>query len=118
MRAADPLVGYRIRQTSAVRRAGHELRSVRTRFNYLNDHADRYSDADRQAVRVELVKALKRGHSQALWIDRDPRMVRAYRRLFNEVNPPGEPVPSNFTRRLYPRWMYRIRDALAAVMER
>lgn len=117
LRTAEPLTGYRIHSMSAVRRAGHELRSVRTRYDYLNQHADRYSDADRQMVRVELAKALKRGHDRALWIDRDPRMVRAYRSLFAEVNPPDQPLPPHFTRRLYPRWMYRIRDALASDTE-
>lgn len=117
LRAAEPLVGYRIHEMSAVRRAGHELRSVRTRMDYLNEHADRYSEADQLVVRGELAKALKRGHSQALWIDRDPRMVRAYRRLYAEVAPPDQHLPPYFTRRLYPRWMYLIRDALASEPE-
>jgi glycosyltransferase involved in cell wall biosynthesis len=117
VRTADPLVGYRIHQTSAVRRAGHELRSVQTRIDYLNEHIDRYSEADQMAVRWELGKALQRGHGQALWIDRDPRMVRAYRRLYAEVRPPHQPVPKHFSRRLFPRWMYLIRDALSSGTE-
>jgi len=93
VRTADPLVGYRIHEMSAVRRAGHELRSVRTRMDYLSKHADRYSEADQMAVRWELGKALQRGHEQSLWIDRNPRLVRAYRRLYAEVRPPHQPVP-------------------------
>ena len=114
-RVPEPLIDYRIHSMSAVRRAGHELRSVRTRYDYLNEHTDRYSEADRLVVRWELAKALIRGHERALWQDRDPGMVRAYRRLFHEVRPPDFPVPETFEHRLYPAWMYRIRDALAAV---
>ncbi|MFQ5529095.1 MAG: glycosyltransferase family 2 protein, partial [Gemmatimonadota bacterium] len=61
LHVAEPLVGYRILQTSAVRRAGHELRSVRARYDYLESNPDRYPEADRLAVRHELALALRRG---------------------------------------------------------
>jgi len=111
----EPLVGYRIRPTSAVRRAGHELRSVATRYEYLRRHRERYSRADSEAVRRRLAEALIPSHGRALWKDRDLAMVRAYRRLFDEVRPESLPVPPAFRHRLYPRWMYRIRDAIASV---
>ncbi len=114
----EALVAYRILPTSAVRRAGHELRSVRARYDYAKRHPDRYSEADRLAIRRQLALALLRGHDRALWRDRDPRMVRAYRKLFDEVRPPDLPVPPSFRRRLFPRWMYQLRDALASITER
>ncbi|MDH3426987.1 MAG: glycosyltransferase [Gemmatimonadota bacterium] len=112
---AEPLVGYRILPTSAVRRAGHELRSVGTRFGYLEAHADLFSEEERLAVRHHLASALLRGHDRALWRDRDPAMVRAYRELFSRVRPPDLELPESFNHRLYPRWMYRIRDALGFI---
>ena len=115
VRVGEPLIGYRILESSAVRRAGHELRSVRARFDYLRKRADRYTDEERLAIRRHLAGALVRGHGRALWQDRDPEMVRAYRRLFEEVRPPDLEPPDAFRRRLYPRWMYRVRDAVDAL---
>ncbi len=115
---AEPLLGYRIVSTSAVRRAGHELRSVGTRFGYLQEYADRFTEEERLAVRRHLALNLLRGHDRALWRDRDPAMVRAYRELFFRVRPPDLEIPENFSQRLYPRWMYRVRDALASLKKR
>lgn len=114
----EALVDYRIVETSAVRSAGHELRSVRTRFDYMERHADHYSDADRLEIRRVLALSLRRGHDRALWRDRDTGMVRAYRNLFAEVRPLGLAIPPNFERRLYPRWMYLLRDAIGALTGR
>lgn len=112
---SKPLVDYRIVPTSAVRSAGHELRSVTARYGFLCAEAERYDEEERQAVRRHLAAALVRGHSRALWRDRDPDMARAYRRLFEKVRPEDYPVPDAFDRRLYPRWMYRIRDGIYRV---
>ena len=113
LRVPEPLVDYRILPSSAVRQAGHNLRSVRARLDYLRHHADEYSVAERRMVRRHLAEVLVAGHSRALWRDRDPAMVRAYRRMFEEVRPPDMSAPPEFRRRLYPRWMYRIRDWIA-----
>jgi len=114
LRVPAPLVDYRILPDSAVRSAGHNLRSVRARHGYLRDHEDEYSEAERREIREHLAEVLIRGHGRALWRDRDPRMARAYRRLFEEVRPADMPVPREFRRRLYPRWMYLVRDLLSS----
>lgn len=108
----EPLTGYRILETSAVRRAGHELRSVSARFGYMQANANRYSKEEREAIRRHLSEVLVRAHGRALWRRRDPEMARAYRRLFDEVRPPGFPVPEDFRHKLYPRWMFLLRDAV------
>lgn len=111
LQVPEPLARYRIREGSAIHRSIHEIRSIDARYEFMMEHADRYSENEQLAVRRYLSNLLQMGHERALWQQRDPKLVRAYRRGFDQIHPPDIPEPRNFRRRLYPRWMYRLRDA-------
>lgn len=112
LQVPEPLAGYRQRDDSAAHSSEHELRSIQVRFDYMMEHADRYSEVEQAGVRRYLSKMLTMGHERALWVERNPELVRAYRSQFHEIRPRDLPVPPHFRLRLYPRWMYRLRDTL------
>jgi len=112
LQVSEPLAGYRMHGGSAIRRSIHELRSVEARHEFLVEMADRYSEEEQLAVRRYLANLLRIGHERALWKERNPALVRSYRKAFTEIAPPGCAPPPSFGHRLYPRWMYRLRDLL------
>jgi glycosyltransferase involved in cell wall biosynthesis len=112
LQVSEPLAYYRLREGSAIHRSTHEVRSIDARYEFMMEHSDRYSEEEQLAVRRYLCDMLSMGDERALWQQRDPKLVRAYRRSFGQIRPSDLDVPQTFRRRLYPRWVYRLRDTL------
>ena len=112
LQVSESLAYYRLREGSAIHRSIHEVRSIDARYEFMMEHSDRYSEEEQLAVRRYLCDMLSMGHERALWQQRDPQLVRAYRRSFDRIRPSALELPQTFRRRLYPRWLYRLRDTL------
>ena len=114
LRVPEPLTGYRQGHTQQTRDPHHFYRAVRARHEWFEAHADEFSvPADeRDRLRSGLARQLVAVHNSALWDQRDIDLVRACRRLFDELDPGLDQRPASLSAFLWPRWVYRVRDGV------
>jgi glycosyltransferase involved in cell wall biosynthesis len=110
-RVPEALAGYRRHSGNVTNSPAHQVRAVQTRLEWLLSNLDKYSEKDQLAVRRSLLRELIHPHYLARE-SRDVRLTRRCRRLCRQLAPNRDDQPPEFLRPVYPRWVYRIKDAL------
>lgn len=114
LRVPEMLVAKRVSGTQFTTSPWHPLRSVRNRFRWMTEHADRYSESDQRTLRESLAGELVRIHEIAYW-GRDNAIAREARVAYRAIHPdPESALPPLFRKPLRPRWLMRLKDAIDA----
>lgn len=120
LKIPECLVGYRRNLENQTHSPWHHLRSVESRYRWFLRNRHRYTASGRDEIRRELARQLLYPHDVALGTLRDVSLVRACRSLYDEIHPEPSSSPSypeTLRRRLFPRWMYRIRDRMGSLLQ-
>lgn len=117
LRIPECLVGYRRNEENQTHSPWHHLHSVEARYRWFLRNRRRYTAEERDEIRRELARQLLYPHDIALGTLRDVSLVRACRSLHEEIHPEPSAAPETLRRRLYPGWMYRIRDRVGALLQ-
>lgn len=116
VRVPECLVGYRKNPETQTASPWHHLHSVVGRFEWLLANRRLFGEEEETSVRESLAEQLLWPHHMALDRLRDIRLARECRRVWRRIHPRSErEQPPSFRRRLYPRWMYLVKDRLAAL---
>jgi glycosyltransferase involved in cell wall biosynthesis len=107
----EALVGKRLHGQQVTRTAWHHVWSAQTRIRWCREHADAIGADLAQRIADGIGYALV-GHLEHLYWKRQLRDLDAMRQAAAELCPEILAGSVLAKARIYPRWMYRIRDAL------
>ncbi|QDS88347.1 Hyaluronan synthase [Rosistilla ulvae] len=116
-RIADPLTFYRRTASQQTEQPDHLFRSTQALFGWFNEHEAEFTRSESLVVRKNLIERLVYPHQMLFW-KRDLDGVFRYRKLLGEMASPDIELPSELTKKLYPRWLYCLKDAIESFASR
>jgi glycosyltransferase involved in cell wall biosynthesis len=108
------LVGYRTFAGMQSRGASFRLRSIRSRYEWAQRHADRYANGMLRQVAESLSRYLVEAHDIAYW-SRHHQVVRECREYYRVLLPDAE-LPESLRWRVYPEFLMKLKDRLGALL--
>ena len=117
LRIPERLTGYRHSPAQQTSNPGHLAAKRRSLIHWFVANAFQYSVAEQEYFKGRMSLELVERHDEAYW-RRKLGIVRECRQLLCELLGPGAVMPSTFRKRLFPPWIFALRDSWARISSR
>jgi glycosyltransferase involved in cell wall biosynthesis len=117
LRIPERLTGYRFSPAQQTSSPGHMAAKRRSLIRWFVANTFRYSVAEQEYFKGRMSLELVECHDEAYW-RRELGIVRECRQLYSELFSPGADAPSTFRKRLFPPWIFALRDSWARTSSR